>query len=141
MFIEFLVEAEDAVAESEFQKLDEFICRDLADIGKIGAGRNFGIDNLQCNRYWNAGEESTGQGSHSTWKTWKNRLKPFQSWKYHGILKFCKISWKKEKKPGKMRISVHSSQQVERASAWMEDAEAVTVVMDVRSACWISLAF
>ena len=38
--------------------------------------------------------------------------KLFQSWKYHGILKFCKISWKNEKKPGKMRISVHSSQQV-----------------------------
>ena len=25
----------------------------------------------------------------------------FQSWKYHGILKFWKISWKNEKKPGK----------------------------------------
>ena len=33
--------------------------RDLADIGEIGAGRNFGIDNLQYNRYWNAGKEST----------------------------------------------------------------------------------
>ena len=41
MFIEFLVEAEDAVGNSEFQKLDEFFYRDLADIGEIGAGRNF----------------------------------------------------------------------------------------------------
>ena len=31
----------------------------LGDIGEIGAGRNFGIDNLQCNRYWYAGEDST----------------------------------------------------------------------------------
>ena len=46
MFIEFLVEAEDSVGDSEFQKLDEFFCRDVADIGEIGAGRNFGIDNL-----------------------------------------------------------------------------------------------
>ena len=34
------------VGESEFQKLDEFFCRDLADIGETGAGRNFVIDNL-----------------------------------------------------------------------------------------------
>ena len=27
-------------------------------------------------------------------------------------MKFCKISWKNEKKPGKMRISVHFSQEV-----------------------------
>ena len=46
IFIEFLVKAEDAVGDSEFQKLDEFFYRDLADIGEIGAGRNFGIDNL-----------------------------------------------------------------------------------------------
>ena len=46
IFIEFLVEAKDALGESEFQKIDEFFCRDLADIGEIGAGRNFGIDNL-----------------------------------------------------------------------------------------------
>ena len=46
MFIEFLVEAEDAVGDIEFQKLDEFFCRDLADIDEIGAGRNFGIDNM-----------------------------------------------------------------------------------------------
>ena len=51
MFIEFLIESEDAVGESEFQQLDEFFCRDLADIGEIGAGRNFGIDNLLCNMY------------------------------------------------------------------------------------------
>ena len=44
--MELLVEAEDAVGDSEFQKLDEFFCRDLADIGEISAGRNFGIDNL-----------------------------------------------------------------------------------------------
>ena len=44
MFIEFLVEAENAVGESEFQKLDEFFCRYLADIGEIGTGRNFRID-------------------------------------------------------------------------------------------------
>ena len=41
--MEFLVEAKDAVGESELQKLDEFFCRDLADIGETGAGRNFGI--------------------------------------------------------------------------------------------------
>ena len=52
--IEFLGEAENAVCDSEFQML-----RDLTDIGEIGAGRNFGIDNLQYNRYWYAGEEST----------------------------------------------------------------------------------
>ena len=40
MCIEFLVQTEDAIGESEFQKLDEFFCRDLADIGEIGAGRN-----------------------------------------------------------------------------------------------------
>ena len=45
------------------------------------------------------------QGSHSTWKN-------DESFSSHGILKFCKISWKNDKKPGKMRISVHSSQQV-----------------------------
>ena len=32
MFIEFLVEAEDAVGESEFQKLNGFFCRDLAEV-------------------------------------------------------------------------------------------------------------
>ena len=46
MLLEFLVETEDTVGESEFQKIDEFFCRDLADIGEIGAGNNFGIDNL-----------------------------------------------------------------------------------------------
>ena len=46
------------------------------------------------------------QGSHSTWKN-------DESFSSHGnIMEFCKISWKNEKKPGKMRISVHSSQQV-----------------------------
>ena len=40
------------------RSFDEFYCRDLADIGEIGAGRNFGIDNLQSNSYWNAGKES-----------------------------------------------------------------------------------
>ena len=44
--MEFPVEGEDAVGESEFQKLHEFFCRDLADIGETGAGRNFGIDSL-----------------------------------------------------------------------------------------------
>ena len=39
--------------------LDGFFIRDLADIGEIGAGINFGIDNLQCNRYRNASKEST----------------------------------------------------------------------------------
>ena len=34
-----LIEA-DAVGDSEFQKLDEFFCRDLADIGEIAEGRN-----------------------------------------------------------------------------------------------------
>ena len=34
-------------------------CRDLAGISEIGAGRNFGIDNLQCKWYWNAHKEST----------------------------------------------------------------------------------
>ena len=58
MFIEFLIEAEDVVGESEFQKLDALYCWDLTDIGEIGAGRNFGIDNLQCNRYWNAGKRA-----------------------------------------------------------------------------------
>ena len=47
------------VGDSEFQKLDEFFCRDLVDIVEIGVGRNFEIDNLQCNRYWYAGEEIT----------------------------------------------------------------------------------
>ena len=46
MFMEFLTEAEDAVGDSEFQKLDEFFSRNLADIGESGAGRNFGNDNL-----------------------------------------------------------------------------------------------
>ena len=59
MFIEFHIEVEEAVGESEFQMLDEFFHRDLADIGEIGTGRNFGIDSLQCNRYWNADKEST----------------------------------------------------------------------------------
>ena len=44
MFIEFLTEAEDAVGDSEFQQRNEFLCKDLADIGETGAGRNFGID-------------------------------------------------------------------------------------------------
>ena len=44
--MEFLIEAEDAVGDSEFWKLDELFCRDLADIGKIGAGGNFGIEYL-----------------------------------------------------------------------------------------------
>ena len=42
--MEFLVEAEDAVGDSEFQKLDEFFYR--ADIGETGAGRNFQNNNL-----------------------------------------------------------------------------------------------
>ena len=46
MLIEFLIEAEDAVGDSEFQKLDNFFLMDLADIGETGAGRNFGIDHL-----------------------------------------------------------------------------------------------
>ena len=41
LFIEFLIEAEDTVGKSEFQKLDEFFCLDLADIGESGVGRNF----------------------------------------------------------------------------------------------------
>ena len=41
------------------RNLMNFFGRDLADIGEIGAGTNFGIDNLQCNRYRNAGKEST----------------------------------------------------------------------------------
>ena len=40
MFIEFLIEAEDAVGDSKFQKCDEFFCRDCADIGDIGAVKN-----------------------------------------------------------------------------------------------------
>ena len=43
LFIEFFI---DAVGDSAFQKLDEFFCRDLADVGETGAGRNFGINNL-----------------------------------------------------------------------------------------------
>ena len=46
LFIEFLIEAEDTVSDSEFQKFDEFSCRDIADIGENGADRNFGIDSL-----------------------------------------------------------------------------------------------
>ena len=46
LFIEFLIETKDAAGDSEFQKLDEFFCRDLADISETGAGRNYGIDNL-----------------------------------------------------------------------------------------------
>ena len=34
-----LIESEDAVGDSEIQRLDEFFCRDLADIGEIGAAR------------------------------------------------------------------------------------------------------
>ena len=45
-FIEFIIEAEDAAGYSEFQKLDEFFCRDLADICENGTGRIFGIDNV-----------------------------------------------------------------------------------------------
>ena len=44
--MEFLIEAEDAVGSSEFQKLDEFSTGILQMLVKIGAGRNFGIDNL-----------------------------------------------------------------------------------------------
>ena len=39
-------EVKDAVGDSEFQMLDEFFCMEPADSGKIGAGRNFEIDNL-----------------------------------------------------------------------------------------------
>ena len=46
LFIEFHIEAEDAIGDSAFQKLDEFFYRDLADIDEIGAGRNFGVDDL-----------------------------------------------------------------------------------------------
>ena len=46
IFIEFLIEAENAVDGSEFQKLDEFFFWDLADIGETGTGRNFGIDKM-----------------------------------------------------------------------------------------------
>ena len=46
VFLEFLVKSEDAVSDSEFQNLDEFLYRHFAGIGEIGAGRNFGIDNL-----------------------------------------------------------------------------------------------
>ena len=35
MFIEFLVVAEYAVGQSEFQNLDELFCRDLADICEL----------------------------------------------------------------------------------------------------------
>ena len=44
--LEFFIEVEDAVGDSEFQKLDEFVCKDLPDIGETGAGRTFGIVNL-----------------------------------------------------------------------------------------------
>ena len=80
-FIEFLIEAEDAVGDSEFQKLDEFFCRDLVDIGEPGAGRNFGIDHLYCNRYWYASEESTDL----------NETKVSSS----GFIERCLIFWKK----------------------------------------------
>ena len=43
LFIEFLIEAEGAVGDSEFLKPDEFFCRDLVDVDETGAGRNFGI--------------------------------------------------------------------------------------------------
>ena len=46
LFIEFLIEAQGAVGDSEIWKLDEFFCRDLADFGEIGTGRNFEIDHL-----------------------------------------------------------------------------------------------
>ena len=48
MFIEFLIESDDAVRDSEFQKLYEFFYKDLADIDGIGAVRNFGIDILHA---------------------------------------------------------------------------------------------
>ena len=35
------VEAQNAVGDSDFQMLDDFFCRNLTDIGEIGAGRNF----------------------------------------------------------------------------------------------------
>ena len=50
IFIKFLVEADDAVDDSEFQKLDEFICQDLADIGEIGAGRIWQYCMLLCHK-------------------------------------------------------------------------------------------
>ena len=50
-----------------------------------------------------------GQGSHTTWKTLKT-WKSVGSFSSHGnIMEFCnfeKISWKNEKKPGKMRNPV-----------------------------------
>ena len=42
----FIIEAEDAIHDSEFQKLDIFFCTDLAEISEIHEGGNFGIDNL-----------------------------------------------------------------------------------------------
>ena len=41
-----IIEAEDAVGDSEFQKLDEVFSRDLTDVFETGGGRNCGIDNL-----------------------------------------------------------------------------------------------
>ena len=43
-----LIEVEDVVGDSEFQKFDKFFCRDLADIGETGADRNCGINSLSA---------------------------------------------------------------------------------------------
>ena len=43
LFIEVFIEAEDAVGDSEFQKLDESFHRELADNGETVAGRNLEV--------------------------------------------------------------------------------------------------
>ena len=74
MFIEFLVEAEDAVGESEFQKLDEF-CGDLADIGETGAGRNLEV--ITCS--------ATGTGRLVRRSLTSNEIKD----SYYGFIERC----------------------------------------------------
>ena len=79
MFIEFLVEVEDAVGDSEFQKLDELFYRDHAGIGEICAGRNFEL--ITCS--------TTGTGMLVKRALISNETKVSSS----GFIEGCLIFW------------------------------------------------
>ena len=47
---------------------------------------SFNVKNNIGKMYVHRGFHLSWQGSHSTWKTWKNEC-TWKNWKYHGILK------------------------------------------------------
>ena len=61
---------------------------------------------LFSNLYFNL---SYMQGSHSTWKTWKNEKTPEKTWKYHGILKNLINIMENDMKPGKNLVATKNS--------------------------------